>query len=98
MPQNASDAATGDDEHGRGTGGRGKKQKRLHNLATPSDHATLFEKVVFSRTEEEILAAAAEWHTILNGSGASRQVVLSLSAQRMRETIPALHAAMGEDS
>lgn len=98
MPQNASDAATGDDEHGRGAGGRGKKQKRLHNLATPSDHATLFEKVVFSRTEEEILAAAAEWYTILNGSGASRQVVLSLSAQRMRETIPALHAAMGEDS
>ena len=58
----------------------------------------MFETVEFVRTEEESLAATAEWQALLNGTGRTRQMVLALTPEGMRQAIPALHAAMGEDA
>ena len=73
----------------------GKKRKRKA-AATEQERAALLESIVFDRVEEEVLAAAAEWCTLLNGTGGRRQLVISLRPEQIKETLPALHAAMGE--
>ena len=73
----------------------GKKKKKRANEAADA-RAALLESVAFERTEEEILAAAADWCALLNGSGRSRQVVMLLRPAQIRDTLPALHGAMGE--
>jgi hypothetical protein len=82
-------SSTGEPE---GVGAGKKKRKR----AAADAHAALMETVVFGRVEEEILAGAAEWCTVLNGTGRQRQVVMLLRADAIKGAIPALHNAMGE--
>ena len=83
---------------GGASGGGKRPKKRERQAAAASAQAALFETVEFVRTEEEILAATAEWQALLNGTGRTRQMVLALTPEGMRQAIPALHAAMGEDA
>eukprot|EP00325_Prymnesiales_sp_UTEX-LB-985_P032382 CAMPEP_0174717902 /NCGR_PEP_ID=MMETSP1094-20130205/27481_1 /TAXON_ID=156173 /ORGANISM="Chrysochromulina brevifilum, Strain UTEX LB 985" /LENGTH=341 /DNA_ID=CAMNT_0015917905 /DNA_START=37 /DNA_END=1062 /DNA_ORIENTATION=+ len=76
-----------------GAAGEKKKKKKRKQV---EDAAALFESLTFARVEEELLAAAGDWHTLLNGTGRSRQLVVSLSPEQVRKTLPALIAAMGE--
>ena len=46
--------------------------------------------------EEQVLATFAEWSTLLSGSGRSRQLLMSLTPDAIRQAVPALHAALGE--
>jgi len=105
----AKGAGSSGDEHGAAgsssgggadaavSGKRKKKRERASAEAMRSS-AALLEAVEFGRIEEEIMAATAEWHTILNGTGRTRQVVLSLTPEGLRAALPALHGAMGEDA
>lgn len=97
----SSSGVGGDSAHG--TSGAevpqgGKKKKRKREADAASTHAALFETVEFARVEEELLAASASWHVVLNGAGRARQVVLAMSPSSIEQAIPALHAAMGEDA
>lgn len=72
-------------------GGGKKKQKRA------MAEAALLESLTFARAEEEVLAAAAEWSTLLNGPGRSRQLLMALTPAAIKQAIPALHAVMGTE-
>lgn len=51
----------------------------------------------FCRAEEGVLAHVARFCTLLNGTGKTRQLLMALELGAIREALPALHAAMGED-
>ena len=72
-------------------GGGKKKQKRA------MEAAALLESLTFARPEEEVLAAAAEWSTLLNGPGRSRQLLMALTPKAIKESIPGMRAIMGDD-
>ena len=44
----------------------------------------------------QVLAAAAEWSTLLSAPGRTRQLLMALTPQAIRQAIPALHSVMGE--
>jgi hypothetical protein len=72
-----------------------EKKKKKRKAVAAEAHASLLENVVFDRVDEEILAGAAGWATLLNSAG-RRQLLMTLSLEQVRGAIPALHAAMGE--
>ena len=72
-------------------GGGKKKQKRAMEVAA------LLESLTFARPEEEVLAAAAEWSTLLNGSGRNRQLLMALTPSAIKEAIPGMRVMMGSD-
>ena len=75
--------------------GGGKKRKKAAAAAATRE-AEFLESLEFERAEEEVLAAAAQWSALLNGTGRSRQLVMSLTPEAVRAAVPAMHAVMGE--
>ena len=80
---------------GGGGGGGGKKRKKAA-AAAAMDRAAQLESLTFGRMEEEILAAAADFTVLLNGAGRTRQLLLAITPDAIRQAVPAMHAAMGE--
>ena len=89
----ATEAAASASSSG-GESAGGKKRKK----AAAEAAASLLEALEFARPEEEVLAAAADWSTILNGAGRTRQLLLSLKPDAIRNAVPALHAVMDDTS
>ena len=75
--------------------GGGKKRKKVAAAAATRE-AEFLESLKFERAEKEVLAAAAQWSALLNGTGRSRQLVMSLTPEAVRAAVPAMHAVMGE--
>ena len=91
LPASATAASSSSDAGGGGSGG-GKKRKKAAEEAA----ASLVEALEFARPEEEVLAGVADWSTLLNGSGRTRQLLLSLKPDAVRNAVPALHAVMAD--
>ena len=91
----SSSAAGGSSAAGEadGGGGGGKKKKKARRAEAS---AAAMEGLVFARPEEEVLAAAAEWSTLLGGAGKSRQLLCKLTPSAIKAAVPALHAIMQE--
>jgi hypothetical protein len=81
-----------------GEGGKKKKRKKAAAQDAAMALAAQLESLTFARVEEEILAANAEFSVLLNGSGRTRQLLLCLTPAAIRDAVPAMHAAMGEES
>ena len=88
-------SSSGADDAAAGGGGGGKKKKRKQ--AAQEAAARALEGIVFARPEEEVLAAAAEWSTMLSAPGRSGQLLLALTPDAIRAAIPALQVTMSEE-
>ena len=82
---------------GGGSSGGGKKRKKMKAAALAAASAAQLEGLTFARMEEEVLAAAADWSVLLNGSGKTRQLLLVLSLEAMRQAVPAIHGMVSDD-
>lgn len=90
----SSTAAGGIQDSGAAEGGKKKKKQRKAEASMAL--ASQLESLEFERPEEEILAAASDWTAVLNGTGRSRQLLISLSQEAIHQAIPAMHAAMDD--
>jgi len=70
----------------------GKKRKKASSEA----QAALVDSLEFVRPEEQLLASSADYCTLLNGAGRSRQLLMCVTLEAVREAIPALSALMTE--
>lgn len=88
----------GGDGAGSSEGGKKEKRKKAVAHAASMALAAQLEALTFARVEEEILAASAEFRVLLNATGPTRQLLLCLTPTAIHEAVPAMHAAMGEES
>ena len=97
-PSSERDGDGNDDASGSADDGGGKKKKRKKAAQQEAAMAlaSQLEGLTFARVEEEVLAANAEFSVLLNAAGRTRQLLLCLSPQAIRSSVPAMHAAMGD--
>lgn len=91
--RDGNDDASGSADDG---GGKKKKRKKAAQQEAAMALASQLEGLTFARVEEEVLAANAEFSVLLNAAGRTRQLLLCLSPQAIRSSVPAMHAAMGD--
>ena len=68
-----------------------KKRKK----ASADAQMELLDSLEFVRPEEQLIASSAEWCALLNATGRSRQLLVVITPDALRGTLPALTALMG---